>query len=196
MSSTAVAYRKGVPMKGIIHRRRNWKKYDGSTYYYFSMATRKRETISKESLWELSQTLPVKVKETIRKIDLFKVPMTPQEQTEALTLCSLSLYCFNGLPKMDLMGISMEDYSNDFYIEMVKTLRKWNPEKGPWVPYVKYVRLHTLYFVRQRWQKMNDAGRVSRAGRKPKEVPEIDWKSLQELGTPISEGHQVVTKNV
>lgn len=184
-------------MKGIIHNRRNWKKYDGSTYYFYSMATRKREQISKEELWELGATLPIKVKETVRKIDLFKVPMTPQEQYEALTLCSISLYCFNGLPKQNIMGVSMEDYSNDFYIEMVKTLRTWNPEKGPWVPYVKYIRLHTLYYVSKRWEKLvKGAESVSRAGRKAETVPEIDWKALQELGTQVSEGHKVVTQNV
>lgn len=181
-------------MKGIIHGRRAWKKYDGNTYHYFSMVTRRRETISKEDLWELAKTLPVKVKASMRKIELFKVPLTPQEQNDALLLCSISLYCLNGTPKCDLPGISMEDYSNDFYIEMVKSLKTWDPEKGPWGFYVKYVRLHTLRATRKRW----DTPKREKPARK--NSPDInfdrfydDLESLEDLGTTISEGHQVVS---
>jgi len=182
-------------MKGIIHGRRQWRKYDGSTYYFWSMATHKRETLSRDELWEMGKTLPIKVKDTMRKIELFKVPMTPQEQFDALTLCSISIYCFNGAPKMDMPGISMEDYSNEFYIEMVKYLKKWNPERGPWGCLVKFVRLHTIRSVSRRWEKYKGTERISRTPVKEKTLSEIDWKALQELGTPISDGHQVVTQN-
>lgn len=183
-------------MKGIIHGRRHWKKYDGSTYYFYSMATHKRESISKEELWELGKTLPLKVKASLRKIELFKVPMTPQEQFDALTLCSISIYCLNGAPKMDMPGISMEDYSNDFYIEMVKYLKNWDPEKGPWGCLVKYVRLHTIRASLKRWNSPKNETRarekVLKSGLNEDRYYD-DLESLGDLGTRISEGRQVVT---
>jgi hypothetical protein len=180
-------------MKGIKRGMRPRKKYDGSTYYYFSMATRKRETISRADLEELNRTLPVKVKETMRKIELFKVPMTPQEQLDALTLCSVSIYCFKGGPNMDMPGISMEDYSNDFYIEMVKTLKTWDPNKGPWAFYVRYVRLHTIRAAMKRWESIRKSAEVRNFhALSSREIKNVDWESLQKLGIQASEGHRVV----
>lgn len=182
-------------MKGIKRGMRPRKKYDGSTYYYFSMATRKRETISRADLEELGRALPVKVKETMRKIELFKVPMTPQEQLDALTLCSVSIYCFKGGPNMDMPGISMEDYSNEFYIEMVKALKTWNPNKGPWVFYVRYVRLHTIRAAKKRWDSIRKSAEVSNFHALSKrDVKEVDWESLEKVGIEPSEGHRVVSQ--
>jgi hypothetical protein len=180
-------------MKGIKRGMKPRKKYDGSTYYYFSMATRKRETISRADLEELGRTLPVKVKETMRKIELFKVPMTPQEQLDALTLCSVSLYCFKGGPNMDMPGISMEDYSNEFYIEMVKMLKSWDQKRGPWVFYVRYVRLHTIRAVMKRWETVKKGEEVRNFHALSKrDVKVVDWESLQKVGIEPSEGRRVV----
>jgi len=187
-------------MKGIIRGRRRHK-MDGSRYYYYDFATRERKSIPKEELFEIGKTLPVKVKQTVRKIDLFKVPMTPQEQQEATLLCCLSIYCWKGGPNMNMPGISMEDYTNEFYIEMVRAMKNWNPEKGPWGNYVRFVRLSTVRQVFKRWESIKREAEVrnyrniENSSRSTGGVREIDWESLQKLGLQGSGGHQVVTQN-
>lgn len=188
-------------MKGIIYGMGRKRKLNGSTYYYYSMATRKRESIPREQLFELGKTLPVKVKQTFRKIDLFKVPMTPQEQYDAQLLCSLSIYCWKGAPNRSMPGISMEDYTNEFYIEMVRAMKNWDPEKGPWGAYVKFVRLSTIRQVFKRWETIKKEAEVmnyhtlEKASRMTGGVREIDWESLEKLGLQGSGGRQVVNVN-
>jgi len=180
-------------MKGIVRCRKK-RKFDGQTYYYYDMASRKKTTISRDDLWELAKTLPVAVKKTLLKIDKFKVPMTQQEQHDVLLLCSVSIYCFKGGPNMDIRGVSMEDYANDFYIEMVKLLKKWEPERGPWANYVKYVRLHTLRTTFRRWEHIKKyAEAFSHRAMDFDRTESVDWGSLQKLGTQISEGNRVCT---
>ena len=187
-------------MKGIV-RGRHYRKMDGSTYYYYNFATRQRESLPREELFELGKTLPIKVKQTLRKIDLFKVPMTPQEQQEASLLCSLSLYCWKGGPNMNMPGISMEDYTNEFYIEMVRAMKTWNPENGPWGAYVRFVRKATIRQVFKRWETIKKETEVinyrniEKASRSTGGIREIDWKSLDELGLQVSEGRRVVNNN-
>ena len=187
-------------MKGIV-RGRHYRKMDGTTYYFYNFATKQRESIPREKLYELGKTLPIKVKKTLRKVDLFKVPMTPQEQNDAMYLCSLSLYCWKGGPNMNMPGISMEDYTNEFYIEMVRAMKNWDPEKGPWGNYVKFVRLSTIRQVFKRWETVKKEAEVinfhelEKSSRSRGGLKSVDWESLEKLGLQVSEGHQVVTMN-
>lgn len=163
--------------------------YDGLTYYYYDIATRQQKTLSRDELFEIGRTLPVKVKRVLRKIDLFRVPMTPEEQKDAMLLCSLSISVWKGWPRMSIDGVSMDDYTNDFYMQMVKKLKSWNPEKGAWPSYVKWVRLDTLKEVFKRVditkKKMAEVRNFrqidSRAGRGTG-LKRPDYRSLQALG--------------
>lgn len=188
-------------MKGIVYGRGRRRKLDGSTYYYYSMTTHKKESLPREQLFELGKTLPIKVKQALRKVDLFKVPMTEQEKADATLLCSLSIYCWKGAPNRSMPGISMEDYTNEFYIEMVRAMKTWNPEKGPWGAYVKFVRLSTIRQVFKRWETIKKEAEVmnyhsiEKSSRRTGGIREIDWESLEKLGLQVSEGHQVITSN-
>lgn len=181
-------------MKGIIRGRKPRRKFNGHTYHYFNMLTRHEETIELDELQRISQTLPVRVKAALKRIELFKVPLTPQEQREALLLCSLSIYCWKGSPRCDLPGVSMEDYSNEFYIEMVKALRTWDPERGYWASYVKFVRSHAIRASRRRWEGAKRNNEVLHSV-VPKEVKPVDFGTLQRLGLQVSEGRRVVNSN-
>lgn len=187
-------------MKGIIRGRRR-RKMDGSTYYYYNFATRERESIPRETLFELGKTLPVKVKQTLRKVSLFNVPMTDEEQKDAMMLCSLSIYCWKGGPNMNMPGISMEDYTNEFYIEMVRAMKSWDPEKGPWGAYVRFVRKSTVRQVFKRWESIKKDAEVrnyhniENSSRRTGGIKEIDWESLEKLGLQGSGGRQVVNCN-
>lgn len=187
-------------MKGIIRGKRH-RKLDGTTYYYYNFATRKQESIPREQLFELGKTLPIKVKNSLRRIDLFKVPMTPEESRDAAFLCSLSIYCWKGGPNMNMPGISMEDYTNEFYIEMVRAMKTWDPEKGPWGAYVRFVRKATIRQVFKRWESIKREAEVrnyhdiEKSSRMTGGCKEIDWESLEKLGLQVSEGRQVVTRN-
>lgn len=126
------------------------RKYDGTTYYYWDIQTKREVCISRDTLYEIGRTLPEKVKKTIHKISLFKVPMTEEEQRDVLTLCSISISIWKGSPRISIEGVSMEDYTNDFYICMVNLLEKWDPKKGPWPCYVRYVRLKAMAMMYSR----------------------------------------------
>ena len=160
---------------------------------------RKEHTIEIEELKALAETLPVKCQSIVRKINLFHVPMTPEEQEQMLLLCSLSIYCWNGGPKCSLPGISMEDYTNDFYIEMSGVLlRSWNAEKGPWPAYVKFVRLKTIANSIKRWERIKSSMEVSRFHElETKDVPLDGWDTgAIERGTTVTEGSRVRNANV
>ena len=184
-------------MKGIIRGRRK-RKFNGHTYYYYSLTDREERTIEREELDKLSRELPVRCQKLVRRADVFKVPMTPKEQEDMLLLCSLSIYCWNGGPRCNLPGISMEDYTNDFYIEMSGVLlRSWNAEKGPWPAYVKFVRLKTIDNTIKRWERINSSMEVKRFHAIDREnFADRGWdnESLQ-LGTTVSEGRAVRNVN-
>lgn len=178
-------------MKGIRRRKYN-DKLDHQNYRYFDISTRQDRHIPKDDLYELGRTLPLKVKKTLRKIELFKVPMTAQEESDALTLCSISIGCFKGSPRMNIDGVSMDDYTNEFYINMVKCLNSWDPSKGPWPCYVKWVRLKTVTSILKR--VCEDRKREAEARRSGllNNLPDMDFDSLQELGLTVPEGRKVV----
>lgn len=184
-------------MKGIIRGRKK-RKFDGKTFYYYSLVERKERTIDREELERLSRELPLKCQKLVRKIDLFKVPMTAKEEEEMLLLCSLSIYCWNGGPRCNLPGISMEDYTHDFYIEMSGVLlRSWNAEKGPWPPYVKWVRLKTIDNSIKRWERIHSSMEVERFHAIDREnFADRGWddESIR-LGTSVSEGRAVRNVN-
>lgn len=184
-------------MKSIIRGRRKFK-YDGSTFFYYNIQNRREEHLTREQLFELGRTLPERVKKVLHRIDLFKVPMTEDEQRDAMLLCSISISCWRGGPNMSIKGVSMEDYTNDFYIQMVKLLNSWNPEKGPWPSYVKWVRLKTLAEVFKRLKITQRNGTEVQNFRSVKEerLSSIDYRSLQELGLQVSEGKRVCTSNL
>ena len=87
------------------------------------------------------------------------------------------------------------------YIEMVRAMKNWNPEKGPWGNYVKFVRLSTVRQVFKRWESIKREAEVrnyrniENSSRSTGGVREIDWESLEKLGLQGSGGHQVVTQN-
>lgn len=180
-------------MKSIRHGR--VKRHD-KDYRYFDIMTRSFASVTKAELYELAITLPVRVKSIFRKIELFKVPMTREEERDALTLCSISIGCLKGSPRMDIDGVSMDDYTNDFYMQMVKCLKSWNPEKGPWPNYVKWVRLKTIRAILERvgaYRKGEAEARRFRSLEKGSEITGPDYASLQELGLQGSGGRKVCT---
>lgn len=170
------------------------RKYDGRTYTYFDIQTRSEKSLSRDELYELGRTLPEKVKKVFRKIDLFKVPMTEQEQRDALLLCSLSISCWKGYPRISIKGVSIEDYYNDFYIQMVGCMRTWDPSKGPWPSYVKWVRLKAIDAL---FKRINSTERRMPAARSHGQTAETgpDFRSLQELGLQVSRGNRVSNAN-
>lgn len=179
-------------MKSIRRGRIN-RKYDGTTYYYFDIQTKREVCISRETLYELGRTLPEKVKKIIHRIGLFKIPMTEDEQRDVLTLCSISISIWKGGPRISIDGASMEDYTNDFYMVMVQQLEKWKPEKGPWPCYVKWVRLKTLENIFKRIKttekKMAEVQNFHHLN--GENVRKIDHSGLQELGLQGSGGRKV-----
>lgn len=183
-------------MKGIRRFRRK-RTLDGNNYRYYSIAEKKEHTISKDELMELSSTLPIKCKNIVEKLSMFKVPMTNDEQKDMTLLCQLSIYCWKGSPRCDMPGISMEDYTNDFYIEMCGCLKSWNPEKGPWVAYVKWVRLKALKNSFKRWEviKRDVEVRTFHALCKNDAAYKPYDAEFAELGTSISEGRKASNVN-
>lgn len=175
-------------------RRGKYKgKADHNVYRYFDIPTRQDKYIKKEDLYELGASLPLKVKKALRKIELFKVPMTQSEESDALTLCSISIGCFKGSPRMNIDGVSMDDYTNEFYINMVKCLKSWAPEKGPWPCYVKWVRLKTVSSILKRVCDDRKGEAEARRSGLLNNFAEIDFGSLQELGLTVSEGSKVTS---
>lgn len=179
-------------MKGII-RGKTKRHYDGSIYHYFSLITKREETLTKEELFSLSETLPKKCQKILNKISLFKIPMTAEEQKDMLLLCSLSIYCWNGGPKCNLPGISMEDYTNDFYIEMVQMLtRSFKRERGPWANFVKYVRLKTIAKSIKRWEIIKRSAEVDNFhALNITNLEQPNWGTLRSLGIGADKGHKV-----
>ena len=180
-------------MKSIRHGR--VKRHD-KDYRYFDIMTRTFKSVTKEELYGMAITLPVRVKSIFRKIELFKVPMTRDEENDALTLCSISIGCLKGSPRMDIDGVSMDDYTNDFYMQMVKCLKSWNPEKGPWPNYVKWVRLKTIKAIFSRlgeYRKGEAEARRFRSMESSSDITEPDFASLQELGLQGPGGKKVCT---
>ena len=183
-------------MKGI-RRFRKKRSLDGNTFRYYDIAKKKEMKISREELYSPANTLPIRCKSIISKVTLFKVPMTEQEQKDMTLLCQLSIYCWKGSPRCDMPGISMEDYTTDFYIEMCGCLHSWNPEKGPWVAYVKWVRLKTLKNTFRRWEILKRGMEVKNFHAIDKE--NVAYKAYDEdfalLGTSVSEGRRVKNLN-
>lgn len=183
-------------MKGIIRGRKK-RKFNGHTFWYYSIVGHKERTIEKDELYRLGSELPPRCKQIVRKVDLFHVSMTKEEQDDMSLLCSLSIYCWNGGPRMNIPGISMEDYTNDFYIHMTGYLRSWNPEKGPWPSYVKFVRLKTLRYLFNRWETVKREMEVKNFHSIDRENVAYDpWdRDSIELGTSVSEGRAVRNLN-
>lgn len=180
-------------MKGIIKGRKK-RKFNGHTFYYFSIVGRKEHTIEIEELKALSETLPVECQKIVRKINLFHVPMMPEEQEKMLLLCSLSIYCWNGGPKCSLPGISMEDYTNDFYIEMSGALlRSWDSSKGPWPAYVKFVRLKTVANSIKRWERIKSGMEVENFHALDKNDVACEGWDMRSMkrGTPLTRGRRI-----
>lgn len=178
-----------------IRRGRIKRKYDGTAYYYWDIATKSEVCISRDTLYELGRTLPEKVKKIIHRIALFKVPMTPEEQRDVLTLCSISISIWKGSPRISIDGVSMEDYTNDFYICMVHLLEKWDPEKGPWPNYVRFVRLKAMSMLYSRVKatekKMAEVRNFHHLNGET--VKDVDYRGLQVLGLQGTGGRKVNT---
>lgn len=183
-------------MKGIVRGRKK-RKFNGHTFYYWSIIGHHETTIEIDELKAIGESLPVECQKILRKIDLFHVPMTPEEQAKMLHLCSLSLYCWRGGPMCNLPGISMEDYTNEFYIEMCSTLRSWKSDKAPWPAYVKYVRLHTLRSVLKRWERIKSSMEVDNFHALDLQEKSYEpWASGDiERGTTVENGRRVQNAN-
>lgn len=123
--------------------------YDGSRFFYYNIQTKQHESMSKEEMLKLGIDLPLRVQNFLLDIKETKRSMTPQEERDILLLCSLSIYCWNGNPKGKLPTMHIEDYINEFYVQMVKYLTcdgtsRWNPVKMKYPYFVHWIRKHTL----------------------------------------------------
>lgn len=141
---------------------KHFKKKDDRTpegvYNYYDIESNTKKTLTLQELQDYSNWLPHRCKEICVDVKHTKRPLTSEESSMLLLLCSLSLYCWGGYPKKPLIGISSSDYATDFYIQMVhqlsiETKSGWSPERGGrWASYVKWVRLKTMPVTLRRWE--------------------------------------------
>lgn len=123
-------------------------------YKYYDIETKKYFTITKPELFELGNSLPLKVSEILNNLKKTHRIANPHENHLILKLCSLSISLWGGGPKEKLPFISMEEYQSQFYIFFIKAFvregkSKWNPERSKWPRHVKWVRLDTIaYFAK------------------------------------------------
>lgn len=131
---------------------------DGKTFYYWDLMSKKRIAISEEEMLKYGIELPAKCQDFLLEIKRTKRPMTFEEQKDVLLLCSLSIYCWNGNPKGLLPNLPLEEYVQEFYIQMIKYLTfdgasRWNRDKAKYPMFVRWLRLHTLNAINARFDK-------------------------------------------
>jgi len=191
-------------MKSIVRNRHrpNSKPFDGKNYRYYDIEEKCMKNVTVDELAEYSSWLPQECKRICKKVKLMHITMSEKEQHNMLLLCSLSIYCWGGSPKCNMVGISMEDYANDFYIQMVhalslETKSGWDPERSRWPKYVKWVRLKTIPKTISRWDVKKSGEEVRNFNALNKECQEDRGYDLESviLGVNKNEGSKVRNLN-
>lgn len=134
-------------------------KADGKTFRYFDLESGRQLKTNLEYLKEQINILPLECQNILLKNKETKLPLTRHEQSSILKLCSLSISIWGGSPKGSMPCSSMEEYSSEFYIQLVRHLTyegksKWDPKRSKWCSYVKFIRLSTLDALAKQWGKM------------------------------------------
>lgn len=126
---------------------------------YWDIETKKHVKLSLDEINKIGTELPVECQAILDDVKKTKRSITRTEQSKLLQLCSMSLSIWKGNPQGKLEYTSMEEYKNEFYIQMVKFLTaegksKWNPERSRWAAYVKWIRLSTVDAIIKKGQEM------------------------------------------
>lgn len=132
---------------------------DTKTYFYYDMEARKKQSIKLEDLKALSNTLPAECQEILLTNKVKMGPISMEDQSKLLKLCSISISCWHGAPGGKLKYNSMAEYSAEFYIQMVKFLTRngksrWTHERSKWPNFVKFIRLATIASMAESWSKL------------------------------------------
>lgn len=138
---------------------RRFFKGDNKNYRYFDMESNKHKRAPLEWLEQQIRTLPIECQKILTDNKETNLPLTYEEQHKLLLLCSLSISVWGGSPKGEVPYESMSDYSNEFYINMVRLIAssgksRWDPKKSLWTVYVRYIRLSTKCSLLKRWGKI------------------------------------------
>ena len=134
-------------------------KGDGKNFRYFDLESGKQLKASLEYLKEQINFLPLECQNILLKNKETRLPLTREEQSRLLKLCSLSISVWGGSPKGSMPCASMGEYSAEFYIQLVRHLTyegksKWDPNRAKWCSYVKFIRLSTIDALAKQWEKM------------------------------------------
>jgi hypothetical protein len=134
-------------------------KGDGKNFRYFDIESGRQLKASMEYLKEQINALPLKCQQILVKNKEKRIPLTNEEQSALLKLCSLSISIWGGGPKGVMPCSSMSEYASEFYIQLVRYLTfenksKWEPGRSKWCSYVKFIRLSTIDALAKQWEKM------------------------------------------
>jgi hypothetical protein len=134
-------------------------KADHKNYRYFDLESNSHKRAPLEWLEQQIRALPDECQQILLDNSLTNAPLTYDEQHKLLLLCSLSISVWGGSPKGEMPYESMSDYSNEFYINMVRLLTakgksRWDSKKSLWTIYVRYIRLATMCSLAKKWNKM------------------------------------------
>lgn len=168
---------------------------DTKTYFYYDIETRRKQKISLEDLKQMASSLPVECQDILLQNKVRLGPISIEDQSKLLKLCSLSISCWHGAPEGKLKYNSMAEYSSEFYIQMVRFLTcdgksRWTPERSKWPNFVKWIRLTTVASIAKSWNKLKPIlesfsgiiGGIENVGDKGWEaVEENFWKQQEQL---------------
>ena len=119
-------------------------KANGHTYHFYNLYTGQQEEVEIELLKEIALPLELRCRKLVMELQKSPRNLLPDEERDMLLLCSFSIYIFGGLPKEKLPYVDMSEYAAEYYIQMVKALPKWNPERASWKTYNRFVKLPTI----------------------------------------------------
>lgn len=125
--------------------RKERKKFKQGEWKVFNHYTHSYDIYTLDDLKLASATLPLECKDIIEHGNA----MTAAEQRKILQLADLSMQVWGGGPNHKLPWVHMDDYFNEFFIQMVRYLEKHDRTMpGTWVSRCKFIGFDTcnVYF--------------------------------------------------
>ena len=137
--------------------RKERKKFKQGEFKVFDHYTKSYNTYTLDELKHFSATLPMECKDIVEHGNA----MTSSEQRKILLLADLSMQVWGGGPNKKLPWVHIDDYYNEFFIQMVIYLKKHDRSMpGTWVSRCKFIGFDTcnVYF-----KEVNKALKLSKA---------------------------------
>lgn len=137
--------------------RKERKKFKQGEFKVFDHYTKSYKTYTLDELKQFSSTMPMECKDIVEHGNA----MTSSEQRKILLLADLSMQVWGGGPNKKLPWVHIDDYYNEFFIQMVGYLKKHDRSMpGTWVSRCKFIGFDTcnVYF-----KEVNKALKLSKA---------------------------------